>query len=165
MLLQNGADTFTLRQVRQSMAFSKTGGKGNSRLGYLTGALLCFLYFAGNVQFEELHFWAHSHNFASHSSEEEEDACHRTIFHNDVEDGCGHSSHLIEVIKCSLCDVIFQRETVITAFETSVFISHYADHRTFILDTEAIVSPWSLPPRAPPGASHFFQSPGIDVPA
>jgi hypothetical protein len=68
--------------------------------------LLLLMYITGTSQLELVHSLAHDHvSLISHSQEQEEDPCHRLIYHNDVENGCGHDSHLIVTDKCHMCDL------------------------------------------------------------
>jgi hypothetical protein len=80
--------------------------KTNGFAATLTFLLIAFCI-AGNAQLEALHQFLHSHHHGtSHSQTDEQDACHRTIYHQDVEDGCGHQSHIVVTEKCALCDLI-----------------------------------------------------------
>ncbi len=70
----------------------------------LTFALLIF-YVVGTGKLEVVHSIFHDHAATiSHTEEQEEDPCHRAIYHDDVEKGCHHATHLIVSDKCQLCD-------------------------------------------------------------
>ena len=54
------------------------------------------------------------------SLENEKDPCHRSIYHQDVENGCDHDTHLIvPVVNCEQC--LF------------IVTSHVADHKVYKL--------------------------------
>ncbi|MFT4524009.1 MAG: hypothetical protein ACI85F_000150 [Bacteroidia bacterium] len=58
-----------------------------------------------------IHDHEHSHDHAvSHSQEDEADACHRSIYHGDLNLGCEHKSHVHDSdLDCQLCDFINNR--------------------------------------------------------
>ncbi len=74
--------------------------------GPLSAAFLLLLYFAGNVQFEIFHSIVHSVEQSLHTPEQEEDPCHRTIYHELQDDGCDHETHLTSIEQCPLCHVV-----------------------------------------------------------
>jgi hypothetical protein len=76
--------------------------------------LLLTFYVAGTSNFELLHGFFHSHDHSDpHSEVREEDPCHRAIYHNDVEKGCGHHSHIVVTDKCESCDLIFHTDQIL----------------------------------------------------
>ncbi len=71
--------------------------------------LLAVVYFAGALQLSRVHSLLHSHDaVVTHSHEQEEDPCHRFIYHNDNTGGCHHDSHIVANEKCATCDLAFQ---------------------------------------------------------
>ena len=84
-------------------------------------AFLLTFFAAGTFQFDALHDLFHLHSeLVSHSELEETDDCHRAIYHDVVERGCGHQSHIVASDKCELCDLIFQTGHVLLPdFENS----------------------------------------------
>ena len=47
------------------------------------------------------------------SMEQEEDACHRTIYHQGNQDKCEHTEHFIpQTVNCELCSIIHHRHTL-----------------------------------------------------
>jgi hypothetical protein len=76
------------------------------RLKAFAVPLLLFLYIAGNVQFESFHQIFHSFEEISHSIQEEQDPCHRTIYHDSKSEGCDHETHITAVKNCPLCHVV-----------------------------------------------------------
>lgn len=83
--------------------------------GLATGLIFVLIafYAAGAAQLQVLHEYLHAHlHVTSHSETEERDACHRTIYHQDKENGCGHQSHIVVTDKCPLCDLISDTDQV-----------------------------------------------------
>jgi hypothetical protein len=74
--------------------------------GPLSAIFLLLLYFAGNVQFETFHDIVHSLEQSLHSAEQENDPCHRAIYHEVKNDGCDHETHFTEIEQCPLCHVV-----------------------------------------------------------
>src|SRR5687768_17415400 len=71
----------------------------------LLGALVMLGYLAANVHFESLHGLVHHDEVEiSHDEADENDPCHRKLYHDDFSKGCEHKSHLLASKKCSLCD-------------------------------------------------------------
>ena len=73
-------------------------------------ALLCLLYLLGNIEIQSLHSVVHNSKGETelHSAENELNGCHQSIYHNQKEKGCEHTSHLIAVKKCPLCQLTIQ---------------------------------------------------------
>lgn len=123
-----------------------------SKAKALVAGLLLLLYVAGNSQFETFHQILHAHRVVEHSEDEENNPCHRSIFHQAKEDGCEHKVHLTDNRKCPLCHVVTGSDHLTpiqniivnpkssSAFEPIVKISFY---------NEAALM---LPARAPPAA-------------
>ena len=45
--------------------------------------------------------------------EQEEDSCHRAIYHPSIENSCEHTEHFIpQIIDCELCSIILNRHTI-----------------------------------------------------
>src|SRR5688500_9084789 len=76
------------------------------RVKTFVARLLLFLYVAGNVQFESFHQIFHAVEDISHSIQEEQDPCHRTIYHDSKSEGCEHETHITAVKNCPLCHVV-----------------------------------------------------------
>lgn len=68
-------------------------------------------YLINAVSFESFHHVVHDHDHTvSHTFEDETDACHRAIYHGDLELGCEHKNHVHKSdIDCQLCDFINNR--------------------------------------------------------
>ena len=76
----------------------------------LSAFFLILLYLAGNVETGNFHRLLHQHQADLHSVENENDPCHRKIYHQEVVQDCGHSTHFSEYNKCKLCDVILIKD-------------------------------------------------------
>jgi len=82
-------------------------------------AILAVLYLFGVVQFDFLHSLVHSHQNAElHCVENENNPCHRSIYHADENHGCEHDNHLVAKVKdCLICKEAIQREHANNIFE------------------------------------------------
>ena len=90
-------------------------------------SLLLVLYIASTFQIEVLHKFFHSHDhLVSHAEAQEEDPCHRAIYHHDLEKGCGHHSHILVTNKCDLCDLIFHTDQILLSNFESPSIDFFA---------------------------------------
>ncbi len=72
---------------------------------------LLFLYFLGSSRIESLHKLFHKEEVA-HSSLDESDPCHITLYHQQRDGGCDHTSHFVKEDKCSLCDIQFNSNPI-----------------------------------------------------
>lgn len=74
--------------------------------------LLMILYISGTTSIEILHSMLHNDQVTAvaHTQTEEQDPCHRIIYHNDTEHGCDDDSHLATSDKCEMCDVAFHAD-------------------------------------------------------
>jgi hypothetical protein len=128
------------------------------RRGLRSAVSVFFLlfYVAGvTSQSQGFHQFFHSkNNLVSHTEAQEKDRCHRSIYHDDVKTGCGHSSHVVVTDKCPLCDQIFHIDQILTAeYHLS---SHFGEAEFTII--EFATEPLRivvLPARAPPFHSIF----------
>ena len=113
--------------------------------------LLLLLYVVGNIQFETLHQLFHSReNIVTHSSEQEKDPCHTTIYHHETKNDCGHKSHIIVKSTCAFCDVIGHSDQTFISFNSDTSFKFpnvfCADQLSFeVSDTQL-----KLRSRAPP---------------
>jgi hypothetical protein len=112
--------------------------------------LLLLLYIGGNVQVESFHQFFHSLEKAIHSSDAENDPCHRAIYHEAKTDGCDHKTHVTAIKKCPLCHVVPINEQLVDA--TYVFES-FAPSLVFVEQAFSFLisdTLTHLPARAPP---------------
>lgn len=113
--------------------------------------LLLFLYFGGNVQLESFHQVFHSAE-EGHSAREEEDPCHRAIYHDSQNEGCEHKTHVTAVKNCPLCHVVpfNEQHLCISSSFTSLSLTSYINEH---LDGTATAFLSITPPlRGPPAA-------------
>jgi hypothetical protein len=67
--------------------------------------LLLALYAAAALKVDSIHELVHANEFAElHSVEQENNPCHKSIYHQEAEKGCEHKSHITENTKCPLCE-------------------------------------------------------------
>ncbi len=88
------------------MSLPTTVRNRNRNIFQVLTFLLLGAYAAGTSQSQIFHSLTHDHTAELHSDEQEEDACHRLIFHGDNERGCGHGAHLLVSDKCEMCDLV-----------------------------------------------------------
>jgi hypothetical protein len=75
--------------------------------GVTTFALL-LLFLSAQWQQWAQHRVHHGHEHAAqHTDADEQDACHRNIFHHDTTNGCAHPAHITAPhLHCDLCDYL-----------------------------------------------------------
>lgn len=112
--------------------------------------LLAVLYIIGNVQLESIHQAFHSLETALHSSEQEQDPCHRAVYHEAINDGCDHSTHFTAVKNCPLCHVVPVNEqlTINSGILKLVATAYIFDEQAISFFTSDELN--HLPSRAPP---------------
>lgn len=65
---------------------------------------LAVLYSAGSLQIDSVHRLLHQHGErALHTPEQEQNPCHRVVFHDQPQGSCEHPTHFSESKKCPLC--------------------------------------------------------------
>jgi hypothetical protein len=110
ILLQMESFLFTFR-LNSGMNLLSTIKKQNQYGFRIVILVLLFLYTVGISQFDGWHKLFHPHDTViSHSEAQEEDSCHRAVFHLDIEKGCEHRTHIVVNNKCDLCDSIFHTD-------------------------------------------------------
>lgn len=120
--------------------------------GPLSAVLLLLLYFAGNVQFETFHSVVHSLEQSLHTPDQEEDPCHRAIYHEVEDDGCDHQTHLTSIEQCPLCHVVpisIQLFEASHSFESLELSGDFGEYAPIHLTALELVN---VPARAPPVA-------------
>jgi hypothetical protein len=114
-------------------------------------ALLLAVYLIGNTHTKVIHEFVHAHNAISkHTSEQEENPCHRAIYHDDADRGCSHKAHLAKPEKCSLCHVIFTIDQVIVTDSSTIFITPGFAAFSRIASVAFASTLAELPSRGPP---------------
>ncbi len=134
------------------MIFGKV--KWNKRLQErfksFSGILLVLLYSTGNVQVESFHQVFHSIEQALHSSEQENDPCHRAIYHEIENQGCDHKTHVTAVKKCPLCHVIPFNDQHASARQSAFSTELPTSFNVVFITLSWTDSFNNLPARAPP---------------
>lgn len=77
-----------------------------SLLWQLATVVLLFLYGVGSFPGESFHAIVHPKEVSAlHSVENENDACHQSLFHADANKGCEHKTHLVNGSKCAFTQI------------------------------------------------------------
>ena len=76
--------------------------------------IMALVYVSGIVLTDFVHPLIHQqHTLVKHTANDEQDPCHRAIYHGEKENNATHHNHLVPVNeKCWLCDIIFNYEHV-----------------------------------------------------
>ena len=112
------------------------GKKRQQRYGAVSSILCLAFCVAIAPETKALHQILHSHQqVVSHNDIEENDPCHRAIYHNGVE-GCHHPSHFAVTDQCSLCNLFFHTDQFV--------LSECESIRVDFLSTELTLSSWQL---------------------
>jgi hypothetical protein len=80
---------------------------------FSAGVVLFFivLYAIQGNRPETLHHFFHQHEAqVTHSQEEEQDACHQSIYHATTTKGCEHPLHIVANDPCPACDLYFHTD-------------------------------------------------------
>jgi hypothetical protein len=105
------------------------------------------LYIAGSTGYGLLH--QHSSQ-VSHSIEEENDPCHKAIYHVEQENACEHGSHISKKESCCDCHLLFHSDQII--FRNS--LTHADDLQVFDQGILIVAHPEEIalyhPSRGPP---------------
>ena len=123
-----------------------------------TWAVLCLLliYCLQFLSAEFLHNLLHQHpeTAVAHSIKLEEDLCHRTIYHGEKNENCGHKAHVSKKIKCSFThpSVVSKHLVSERFFPTSLTSS--PDYHCIYVASVPSVTATHLPARGPPSQTH-----------
>lgn len=118
---------------------------------YLVFCLL-LVYCFQCVSVEFLHELVHHHHETetAHTQELENDLCHRTIYHGEKNESCGHKSHLTKSTTCSFTDPCIISKHLAPARFFAFFhttLSYFDFQHTVFAVVEKLAH---LPSRAPP---------------
>jgi hypothetical protein len=113
--------------------------------------ILVCLYLVGLVRVEGLHDSVHKFSDQEiHSLINEQDPCHRSLFHNDPNDGCDHKTHVAQFDLCTLCGLALHSEYAndhqVIHFGNKIASASIAEPLPEFL----IQTPLRKSPRAPP---------------
>ena len=121
------------------------------RLRAFLAVFLLIGYTIGNIEIDGFHELFHAqNNIVDHSIQQENDSCHRTIYHQARKNGCEHKAHLTKTEKCSLCHLLFHADQLAFSDSSCEFIqSGFICTKEFISVQLAGIDN-NLPSRAPP---------------
>lgn len=113
--------------------------------------VLLLLYVAGSVQIEGFHHLLHAEEVTElHSLQHEQDSCHKAIYHQETENTCDHSSHVVQLKKCPVCELSFQTEHLTSSVTILYSASGHPDYVSWAIHSEPSARWINLPSRAPP---------------
>ena len=81
--------------------------------------LLLVVYIAGNTGYGLFH---EHERFLAHSTEEENDPCHRSIYHFEKNNACKHQSHFSKNEKCGQCHLLCHTDQIIVRSAYTLFV-------------------------------------------
>ncbi|MBL7870650.1 MAG: hypothetical protein JNM78_03490 [Cyclobacteriaceae bacterium] len=118
----------------------------------LAVVLLAAAYISGNSPGEAFHKFFHNQETLVHTVDQEKDSCHRTIYHQEKEDGCKHKTHISKVEQCTLCHALSHIDQIVISDSTCEFISTDVEIVGKIISHHFSLADTNLPARAPPVA-------------
>jgi hypothetical protein len=119
----------------------------------LFALVITLCYLAANVQFDSLHGLIHHEEaIISHDEADENDPCHRKLYHDDFSKGCEHKSHFLSLKKCSLCDHHLTVDKILQSDELPIAIDHTFSCARTVITTAPLTFSFQLPARGPPTA-------------
>ncbi len=77
---------------------------------WLIVGVMLVLYGAVSTQTGYVHTLFHPDEAATHTTKDEEDACHRALYHG-IADGCDHTFHLAKIKNCGFTHILAQTDT------------------------------------------------------
>lgn len=120
-------------------------------------SLLLVLYMLGTSPPEQLRHFLHSDNhFGLHSAESEQDACHRWIYHHDVEGRCTHDSHIFLKDTCAGCGITAQTAQMLPQEPEYTFLASDVSQPACPPFNEVSFYRLIISSRAPPGIDSVF---------
>lgn|GEM_PF-1585754 len=125
--------------------------KNGSRI-LAIGACALF-YLVGNSPFEAFHKIIHpQEGIVDHTIAQEENSCHRAIYHPEKETGCAHKSHVAKLEKCKLCHALPHSDHVASFNSSYQFIQVILGTTVKPIAVLANRFNTNLPSRGPPVA-------------
>jgi hypothetical protein len=112
--------------------------------------MLLLVYLTGNVQVESFHKVFHTFEQALHSSDDEKDPCHRSIYHDSRQKGCDHKTHVTAVKKCPFCHIVSLNDKHIAVNHSFETLFSPSDFKEFLFLIPATEISGNLSARAPP---------------
>lgn len=151
MLLHLTKGRYILPRPNSSMSNKVTSQSHYEKLMRITVLFLMLLYIGSTLTPEQLHSFIHHHEITvTHSADEEQDPCHRTLYHHDTEQGCEHDSHLIAYDDCEGDDQIYHGDYTLLNERSLLIAEALQEHFDFYkvnLDSYwAVISSSRAPP-------------------
>jgi ferredoxin len=113
--------------------------------------LLLALYAAASLKVDSFHELFHAQEIKElHSAEQESNPCHKSVYHQQTENGCEHKSHITENTKCSLCEFNVTPDQLADELAAESEAKTVQPKQTVWLDAEPASVNISLSSRAPP---------------
>lgn len=113
--------------------------------------LLAASYLVGIAPVEAFHKIFHpQEGIVVHTSDQEKNSCHRSIYHHEKETNCAHKSHLAKLDKCKLCHALTHSDHIASFKSSCEFIQVDAGTVVKRIAVLVIRLDSNLPSRAPP---------------
>ena len=113
--------------------------------------LLLALYAAAALKVDSIHELMHAREFAElHSVAQENNPCHKSIYHQEAEKGCEHKSHITENTKCPLCEYNSSVDELLTDYASEAHNTPTASLVIFTSEGIQFLSGLAHADRGPP---------------
>jgi hypothetical protein len=116
-----------------------------------TQVLLLVLYGAAAFKVDSFHAFFHAQELKElHSAEQENNPCHKSVYHQESQAGCEHKSHITENTKCPLCEYNVTPDQLVEelANQSKAALSHFK--QTIWFDAVLASAIFSHSSRGPP---------------
>jgi hypothetical protein len=113
--------------------------------------LLLALYAAAALKVDSFHELLHAREIAElHSVEQENNPCHKRVYHQTAENGCEHKSHITENTKCPLCEFNVTPDHLVEEFSAQSNVGLSQSKQPIWHEVELTPVTLSLSSRGPP---------------
>lgn len=113
--------------------------------------LLLALYGAATLKVDSFHELFHAQELATlHSPEQESNPCHKSVYHQQAQEGCEHKSHITENDKCPLCEFNFVPDQILFENQSTEVVHARLNHCTHWVEPFVLSSEFHQAPRGPP---------------
>jgi hypothetical protein len=113
--------------------------------------VLLALYALAAVKVDSFHELFHAQEVAElHSVQQENNPCHKSIYHQAAEAGCEHPLHYTENKKCPLCEYHASGDQLLTETVAAKRAAIVSNQKSFILNDVAPAAAVAHAPRGPP---------------
>jgi hypothetical protein len=132
------------------MARGSANWKDRNGKLYLVAALI-ILYAAASLRIDSIHQIFHADEIANlHSPEQEVNPCHKSIYHQQRENGCEHRSHVSAITKCPACECKIATDEWVVEPQVGSLLFQFSFEQSTISDDVPIVPHPFRFGRAPP---------------